>query len=93
MAITVGGHVIICLCKEVSDRAICQLIEQGVDNFKAMQNLCGVGKGCGRCVRLVEAFIEGKTGLHRRKPCARSFASLPQKEHEHGEDGKKPTNY
>lgn len=63
---------IVCLCRSVSDRKITELIESGVDNFGSLQNLCGVGSGCGKCVRFVCDLIEERRGLLSNKGCGRT---------------------
>jgi bacterioferritin-associated ferredoxin len=87
--------VIICLCKEISDRVIYRLLEQGIDNFKALQDICDAGKGCGKCVCAIKTIIHEKTGLHHDNGCARSETSLGrnEKEHDHGYENKRPRNY
>lgn len=54
---------IICLCKGVSDRTISGLVDRGVTQFRSMQNLCDVGRGCGKCIQVVKNMIDNRTGI------------------------------
>ena len=40
---------IVCLCRRVSDRDIRRAVQQGVDNFEALQDDTGVASHCGCC--------------------------------------------
>jgi bacterioferritin-associated ferredoxin len=60
---------IICLCNGVSDRTICRFIDNGVTHIKAMQKLCQIGKGCGKCIKFTLEIIEKEKGLLGKKTC------------------------
>jgi len=52
---------IICVCKNISDRDIARAVSEGCHSFKAVQNELEVGKSCGTCVDYArECFAESK---------------------------------
>ena len=75
---------IVCLCRSVSDRKIMELVESGAESIDALRNLCGVGRGCGKCVHFVMDLLEER-GLLSEKSCGRkSLHSQRAKEHHYG---------
>lgn len=40
---------IVCICKNIPERAIYRLVEEGVDNFDELQFELGVSTCCGKC--------------------------------------------
>jgi bacterioferritin-associated ferredoxin len=52
---------IICVCKNVSDRDISQAVAEGCRSFRALQNELELGKSCGTCLDSArECFAENK---------------------------------
>lgn len=77
---------IICLCRAVSDRVILGLIDQGARDFKNLRKECGVGGGCGKCVRVVKELISERTGLLSEESCGTKTPRYgEEKEYKHGQ--------
>ncbi|MBK6674465.1 MAG: (2Fe-2S)-binding protein [Proteobacteria bacterium] len=52
---------IICVCKNISDRDIARAVSEGCRSFKAVQNELELGKSCGTCLDCArECFAESK---------------------------------
>jgi bacterioferritin-associated ferredoxin len=52
---------IICVCKNISDRDIAQAVAEGCRTFRALQNELELGRSCGTCVESArECFAEKK---------------------------------
>lgn len=52
---------IICVCKNISDRDIAQAVAEGCSSFKALQKELELGKSCGTCMECArECFAEKK---------------------------------
>ena len=48
----------ICICHAVSDSAIRQAVEQGVDNFRDLSFRTGCGTQCGSCVQQAREIMD-----------------------------------
>jgi bacterioferritin-associated ferredoxin len=60
---------IICVCKNISDRDIARAVSEGCRSFKALQNELELGKSCGSCVAYArECFAEGKAASGGARP-------------------------
>jgi bacterioferritin-associated ferredoxin len=53
---------IICVCKNISDRDIAQAVAEGCHSFKALQNELELGKSCGTCVPYARECFNEKKG-------------------------------
>jgi bacterioferritin-associated ferredoxin len=51
--------VIVCVCRNVSDRAIGRAIEAGARTAAEVSRATGAGTGCGCCRGTIEAMLEG----------------------------------
>lgn len=49
-------HVIICICRGKSDRAIARAIDDGASSLRDLQR-CGIGDQCGSCHNSLRAMI------------------------------------
>jgi bacterioferritin-associated ferredoxin len=49
--------VIVCLCRDVSDRAIRSLVASGARCPQEVARKCGAGADCGACCWLVESMV------------------------------------
>ncbi|MGI1678494.1 MAG: bacterioferritin-associated ferredoxin [Cellvibrionaceae bacterium] len=47
----------VCLCNNVTDRAIKRSVRNGAENLQAVQNELGVANQCGRCACLANDII------------------------------------
>lgn len=63
---------IICLCHNVSDRTIKEMMGQGYMDLKAMQKQCAIARSCGKCAVVVKKMIGAKSGLSCLARCANS---------------------
>lgn len=58
---------IICVCKNISDRDIARAVLEGCHSFKAVQNELELGKSCGTCLDYArECFAESKAASSAR---------------------------
>jgi bacterioferritin-associated ferredoxin len=48
----------ICICHAVSDSAIRQAVEEGVDNFRDLSFRTGCGTQCGSCVPMIRDIMD-----------------------------------
>jgi bacterioferritin-associated ferredoxin len=55
----------VCLCRQVTDRAIRRAIAEGADSLEALQAQLGVCLECGRCTAQVEALLQEARGQRR----------------------------
>jgi bacterioferritin-associated ferredoxin len=51
---------IVCLCSAVSDRQINEAVERGVQDVSQLEELWGVGAGCGTCREFAQALIDSR---------------------------------
>jgi bacterioferritin-associated ferredoxin len=66
--------VIVCLCRDVSDRAIRLAIEDGAHSVEAVGRATGAGTGCG-CCRMA---IAGLVALHAPGSAAHVEVAAPR---------------
>lgn len=50
----------VCVCQAVTDREIHEAIDRGVDHVDQLEELCGVGSGCGSCRTMAQELIEAR---------------------------------
>lgn len=50
----------VCLCRAVTDREIHEAVDGGVDHVDQLEELCGVGSGCGSCRHLAQELIDAR---------------------------------
>lgn len=73
---------IICVCRNVSDREIARLAVSGCADFPALQAMTGVSTACGVCREFAEdAFREAQGaacgGCPGARHCGESVVALP----------------
>lgn len=52
---------IICVCRNISDRDITRAVAEGCRSFRALQNELELGRACGSCLHVArECFAESK---------------------------------
>ncbi len=51
---------IICLCRDVSERQVETVIARGATTVSEVSRSCGAGSDCGACQHLLAALIEDK---------------------------------
>jgi bacterioferritin-associated ferredoxin len=52
---------IVCICKNISDRDIARAVAEGCHSFRALQNELELGRSCGTCLESArECFAENK---------------------------------
>jgi bacterioferritin-associated ferredoxin len=61
---------IICICKNVSDRALKVLVAEG-NNLQQIIRASGAGTGCGQCLGFIEGMLKDHMGLSLRSRCVR----------------------
>ena len=67
---------IVCLCRRVSDRDIRRVVQQGVDNFDALQDETGVASHCGACHDCArDVFDEARNACG--KACSMPVVTIP----------------
>ncbi len=58
---------IVCVCKNISERDIAQAVAEGCHTFKKLQDELEVGKSCGTCLSTArETFAEHKAATGSR---------------------------
>lgn len=50
---------IVCICRNVSDKAIAATVASGVCTFEGLQQCTGVSTGCGKCIDHAKQVFEG----------------------------------
>jgi bacterioferritin-associated ferredoxin len=50
----------VCLCSAVTDRQIKEAVDRGVQHVAELEELCGVGAGCGTCREHAQALIDDR---------------------------------
>ncbi len=50
----------VCLCRAVTDREIHEAVDNGVDHVDQLEEVCGVGTGCGTCKPMAQELIEAR---------------------------------
>jgi bacterioferritin-associated ferredoxin len=50
----------VCLCKAVTDREIHEAVDGGVDHIEQLEQLYGVGSGCGCCRTTAQELIDSR---------------------------------
>jgi len=50
----------VCLCRAVTDREIHQAVDGGVDHVDQLEELCGIGTGCGGCRNVAQELIDAR---------------------------------
>lgn len=63
---------IICLCKNISDKTVQLLIGQGKTSISSLQSSCEIGTGCGKCLCLVKNMLQKSSGFLSKECCATS---------------------
>lgn len=47
----------VCLCNNVNERLVTELVEQGATTVEAVGEVCGAGTSCGSCKDEIEKVI------------------------------------
>ena len=55
----------VCLCKAITDREIHEAVDSGVDHVDQLEEICGVGSGCGSCKDLAQELINSRLSTVR----------------------------
>jgi bacterioferritin-associated ferredoxin len=50
----------VCVCHAVTDREIHEAVDSGIDHVDQLEELCGVGTGCGTCRGTAQALIDAR---------------------------------
>jgi bacterioferritin-associated ferredoxin len=50
----------VCVCHAVTDRDIHEAVDGGVEHVDQLEELCGVGTGCGTCKATAQQLIEAR---------------------------------
>lgn len=50
----------VCLCRAITDREIHEAVDNGVDHVDQLEELCGVGTGCGTCKSTAQELIDAR---------------------------------
>lgn len=50
----------VCVCHAVTDREIREAVDGGVDQIEQLEELCGVGTGCGSCRHVAQEIIDAR---------------------------------
>ncbi len=50
----------VCVCRAVTDHQIREAVDDGVHHVEQLEELCGVGAGCGSCKALAQQLIEAR---------------------------------
>jgi assimilatory nitrate reductase electron transfer subunit len=68
---------IVCLCRNVSDRAVARAVDRGARTVADVACATGAGTGCGCCRETVEALLEarGPCGSGGCEACPRRAAA------------------
>lgn len=53
---------IICLCRDVSERQVKRAVARGATTVSEVSRACGAGGDCGACQHLLAALIEDARG-------------------------------
>jgi bacterioferritin-associated ferredoxin len=61
--------VIVCVCRNVSDRAIAASVEAGAQDLAGVARVTGAGSSCGCCVETIAAMLE-RAAPCKSPPCA-----------------------
>lgn len=60
---------IICVCKNISERDIANAVAEGCGSFKALRTELELGKSCGTCLESArECFAEKKSAVGDLQP-------------------------
>ncbi len=65
----------ICLCKAVTEKKIRRAVEGGATTLRELQQLHGLGTGCGKCVPSAKACLDQALLAQREKPQALPLAA------------------
>jgi bacterioferritin-associated ferredoxin len=61
--------VIVCVCRNVSDRQVAASLAAGARDVEALTRATGAGSSCGCCVETLEAMV-ARAGPCSSTPCA-----------------------
>ena len=50
----------VCLCREVTDHEIRELLVEGIRDAVAIGARCGAGEDCGTCIETIEELIRAQ---------------------------------
>lgn len=50
----------VCVCKAITDREIHEAVDSGIDHVDQLEELCGVGTGCGTCRHTAQELIDAR---------------------------------
>ena len=64
----------ICICRAVSDRKIRRAVEGGVTSLRELQQLHGLGTGCGKCVPAAKQCLDKALLAQREQERSVPFA-------------------
>lgn len=50
----------VCVCRAITDREIHEAVDSGIDHVDKLEEVCGVGSGCGTCRMTAQELIEAR---------------------------------
>lgn len=56
----VADPMFVCVCHAVTDREIHEAVDSGIEHVEQLEELCGVGTGCGSCRIVAQELIEAR---------------------------------
>lgn len=72
---------IVCICRNVSDKAIAATVASGVCSFEGLQQCTGVSTGCGKCLSHAKQVFEYSS--NPQQPGRSALQALEQPERVH----------
>ena len=55
----------VCLCKAVTEKQIVEAVDRGVRQLSHLEEVCGVGSGCGSCRETAQVLIDERLAESR----------------------------